>query len=745
MSRNSFCLALALALLAGSLAWACGPDFPFQLLDDRSQTLKQTPANTFAFEMMHLAPKPARTFPVEEGSAWKSSSDVSEHEAASLAPAAHDAVKRMRGAASGEEALRLGSGLDEDVKLYTAGAVDFHAEDYAAAIRRFQAVLALAADRRPHRAVWAAFMLGRTSDKLGDREAAAKAFMLTRELAVAGGFDPEGLASASFGEEARLHLQAAETITDEDENLSTPESALRFAGEIAKAVSLYAEQAAQGSQSGVSSLRVVAQALLAEPNWMTAAVGEPLVQRLLVAYVLARVGDLVEDRQDLSPDDKPRPPVTTLNPLVTSLVEAIERRGLAQVASADRLAALAYRAGRYDLAGQLAEKTQGPIAAWIKAKLALQKGDLTGAAGFYAEAARGFTPEDVDDGSRNRIVGEQGVVALARSDYRSALEILYPLARTYWGDVAYIAERVLTLDELKRFVDAGHPPFPELKPRGEDEYDETVILAKDAAQSLRYLLARRLMRAGRGEEALAYYPEKGPEEQEILLDARRYLAALKAAKSSWWAADRARGWFEAASLARYSGMEIMGYEGPPDVLAVGGEFYFGAGQATAEGDYVTEDEQKRFAASAARPDRRFHYRYIAANHAVEAANLVPPRSQAFAAVLCKATGWMLGSQRSYYYDDERNEALNQEPLNRAQAYYARYVKEGPLVPWATHFGHDCPAPDFDAAAHMAKIQVYLDARSFWRGHRREVVFGGLGILLIGAALVGARLFRRKAA
>ncbi len=744
MSKNSLILALALALLAGSLAWACGPDFPFQLLDDRSATLKQTPANTFAFEMMHLAPKPSRNFPVDEGDAWKPATDVEARETASLDPAALALVKRMREAVSGEQAFRLGQGLNDDVRLYTAGAVDFRVEDYASALQHFQAVLSLDPARRERRAVWAAFMLGRTSGKLGDREAAGQAFALARDLAAAGGFDPQGLAVSSFGQEARLHLEVAEAVTDEDPNLSTSEAAARFAGEIAQAVRLYAEQAAQGSQSGVNSLRMVAQSLVAEPSWMTASLGEPIVQRLLVAYVLARVGDIAEDRPE-TPDGKYVPPVTTVNPLVTALVDAIERRGLDRVASADRLAALAYRGGRYDLAGRLAGKAQSPVSSWVKAKLALQKGDLTTAAALYAEAVRGFTPEDIDDGNRNRIVGEQGVVALARSDYLAALEILYPAARTYWGDVAYLAERVLTLDELKRFVDADHPPFPGVKSSDGEDDQEGYVLAKDPAQSLRYLLARRLMRAGRGEEALAYYPETGVEGQEILLDARRYLLALKAAKSEWWAADRARAWFEAASLARRSGMEILGYEGPPDVLAVSGEFSFGAGQATAEGPFVTEDEQKRFEASAAKPDRRFHYRYIAADQAVEAANLLPPRSQAFAATLCKATGWMLGSQRYNYYDEESNKAVNKEPLERAQAYYARYVKEGPLVPWATHFGHDCPEPDFDSAAHMAKIQLYLDARSFWRGHRRGVVFGGLGILLIGAALVGARLIRRKTA
>ena len=52
-------LALSALLLCGaSLAVACGPDFPWQLLTDRVGTLRGTPANSFAYEAAHLVPSP---------------------------------------------------------------------------------------------------------------------------------------------------------------------------------------------------------------------------------------------------------------------------------------------------------------------------------------------------------------------------------------------------------------------------------------------------------------------------------------------------------------------------------------------------------------------------------------------------------------------------------------------------------------------------------------------------------------
>jgi cellulose synthase operon protein C len=691
---------LVLAGLLGlgvSVALACGPFFPQQLLDDRAGVLKAVPANSFAFEAAHLAAAPRDRLeaveppPYDDGYRDRTRAEA---ETAGLSLEQGEALQQVRGAASGAAAYEQGAALPAAIRLYTTGAVDFRQRELTEAAARFQAVLDLPEEERRAREVWAAFMLGRCAALAGDTARAAQAFALTRALALQGVPDPLGLAVASYGEEAALQLEAAEDLLDGGEVRAAAENAPDYRRDIAAAVALYAEQAARRSDSGVQSLRRVAERLLTNPSRLAATIADPLVQRLLVVYALAR------DR-DAS----------------ARLLEAIERQGLDAPPAADRLAALAYGTGRYELAARLAESSPLPLAQWVKAKLALQRGDLAAAASFYAAAAKAFPTGDaappLDDDNAKLLAGEGGVLALARGDYVDALARLYRQSPTYWSDAAYVAERVVTVDELKSFVDA-EVPAPPPKPHAEGEPDDV-----DPAASLRDLLARRLLREARAGDAAAYFRRA-----ETRAQAADYAGALAAARSDGSRIERARSWYRAADVAEDSGMEIMGYEAAPDYAESGGSFSYGIGREKVDGAMATPGEQERFAASAAKPDLRFHYRYVAADEIGEAADLLPPRSQAFAAVLCRATGWMMRTPGS---DD------------RAHALYRRYVGEGAYVPWAAHFGHDCPEPDFDGAAQLWRRQILRHIRHFLGRYRWPI--GAGAVIAIG--LLGAGLVRRR--
>ena len=94
----------------------------------------------------------------------------------------------------------------------------------------------------------------------------------------------------------------------------------------------------------------------------------------------------------------------------------------------------------------------------------------------------------------------------------------------------------------------------------------------------------------------------------------------------------------------------------------------------------------------------------------EPADLLPPRSQAFAAVLCEATRWLIDRQPE-----------------QAQSLYRRYLHEGPYVPWGASFGRQCPAPDFD--------KVEREIRATWM-HRigRWAAIGVPILVLLGTAI-----------
>ncbi len=707
-TRRFGVLAGTVLCLTVSIALACGPEFPWQLLDDRPATFKATPANSFAFEAVRLVPPMTGKLRAIEGD---DPNALAKAEAVGLSPEQAALVEHMRKAGTGDLAFQQSAALPISVRLYTAGAIDFHQQEMTEANQRFEALLQLP-ESDQLRATWAAYMLGRIYAQAGDYDKASAEFQLTRTLAMKGAPDPLGLAVASYGEEARLHLKRAESYFTTPNNLPKERSD-DYGREIATAVKLYAQQAAVGSSSAVNSLRMVAQQLLQDGNQLKFSIGDPIVQRLLTTYELAS---------------------STSDP---TLVWAMrDQPGIEQVAGADRLAALAYASGDYDLARKWADKAPGPLASWVKAKLALQKFDLDAAAAFYAEASRAFPAIDknmaLDDHNIKLLAGETGTLALARGEYVQALRYLYPVASTYWGDVGYIAERVLTVDELKQFVDARVPaPAPTPAPADADQTQpDTSLYDADPAARFRDLLARRLVREGRYQEALRYFhaPEDSQfKDSEVRKHVIAYAHDLHEATGDWRSVNRARGWYRAAVLARTSGMEMMGYEAAPDYFVNDGELNFGFGQSNPGRCFTTDAELSRFVASSTQPDLRFHYRFVAVDEAVHAADFLSPRSQAFAAVLCHATGWMMSTE-NIVGDKEEAHA-------RVRELYHRYLTEGPHVAWAVHFGVGCPEPNFETAARLPRILALRHTRHFVGLHRWQLGLSfGVFFIVLSAGL-----------
>src|SRR5687768_10890508 len=103
-----------LVLVAAAAAWACGPFFPTQLLDDRAGTLKATPTNSFAFEAARLV-KPADGLKAAEISPWeRRDADPPEptpEESAGLTADQVAKIKAMRAAKDGDAAWAAGEGL----------------------------------------------------------------------------------------------------------------------------------------------------------------------------------------------------------------------------------------------------------------------------------------------------------------------------------------------------------------------------------------------------------------------------------------------------------------------------------------------------------------------------------------------------------------------------------------------------------------------------------------------------------
>ena len=311
---------------------------------------------------------------------------------------------------------------------------------------------------------------------------------------------------------------------------------------------------------------------------------------------------------------------------------------------------------------------------------------------------------------------------VSRGDYIQALDFFNAAAAQgwgpnsaydgfsdYWGDAAYLAERVLTIDELRDYLNHKLPSGSDSSAAGRSEFFR-----------LRGVLARRLMRAGRRPAAIRYF-----DDPRVRSKAEQYNIALNKA-NSWWhlPPTRAESWFRAATLARQNGMELLGFEKEPDFAIWNGELDWAdyyrppvvpSDLQRSENVYTSEDERKRVAASKPERDVRFQYRLTAVDHAMKSADFLPARSQAFAAVLCDATRWIIDRQPE-----------------RAGQVYQRYLHQGAHVAWGGNFGRTCPQPDFPAASSWSVAS--RRASHLARHARTHPVYAALSAALVVAIL-----------
>jgi len=706
--RHLLCLSIGLGLPLGS-ALACGPDFPLRLLDNREQSLAELPEGNFKFEVSRLGHAVAGLNNVTEatnspdygyGDPPNYAEQRDQAELAGLSPEQQNLVTQLRGLSDAHEVERQGASLPDEIKLYLAGAVAFTAGDHALAADYFRRVLALSAGERPLRSTWAAYSLGRalyaSSSEAGTPDGqdglvqSQKAFEQTRQLSVEGFSDPLELGVASLGEQARV---------------------ARTAGDWNRAIELYATQNLHGSPVGYSSLKLLMNDLAALPEAQLAELLKGnAVQQLVAASLISRIGWSFGEQP---PNEK-------------KLISLLQKSTVGSLDNADRLAAVNYQQGDYASAKAFLEHAgDSGLAWWLRAKLAQRDGDKTAAAAAYAKAAQAF-PNDESWGERRtpdwsveslqpkcRVDGESAILALQRGDYLQAFDQLYRSNGVYWLDAATVAERVLTVDELKHYVDTQVPAPPPLSQQDRDNYVPLPVAA-----SLRDLLGRRLLREERYDEAPAYF-----DNADLQNKATWYGQMRRDAESNWWPTNRAFAYYQAAAVARSDGMALLGYELSPDYATFGGNFSLEAPELKV-GPLMAEAEVQRQQATLAKPDARFHYRYVATALASKAADHLPRSSQAFAAVLCKASGW--GTS-----------------LQEQSAFYQRYVEQGPYVVWAGDFGHQCQEPDFRNADKRYVTQVMDAARTTLRPYKRTLQIAGIvGVVATALLLINRRRRQR---
>jgi hypothetical protein len=566
--------------------------------------------------------------------------------------------------------LEVPPGLPGEIAEYLYGAISYHRGAFARARAVWEKLLERPAGERRHRSTWAAFMLGKANLRQ-DPAAAIRWFEKTRELAEAGFPDPLGLAAESFGWQARVELDRKRM-----------DNALR----------LYFLQWKTGDPTALSSLRFTAAKALDNPKALEGVAGSDEARPIMTAYVISRWGQDEGGLLDPAPARK--------------WLEATRKADPKNVFDADRLAWVSYRAGDFAAAEEWLKKAPGdkPMTHWIQAKLLMRAGKLAEAERLFGHGSGRYLylPQDPgpDHGAwaayeagvpfalQPRVYGEWGAVQLAKGDYTGAL---YPLLTGgYWTDAAYVAERVLTTDELRAYMEPGWPAA--LAAHRPDDYGDGWELVyaglvtpdkERLAYKLRYLLGRRLVREERYKEALAYLPTS------LSLPVKTLASSVEQGRDvEQPAAERARALFRAACITRHQGLELLGTELEPDWFIYEGAYEnepFAKARTSGAFQHLgpTPDERQRARHRTAVPMKRFHYRYRGADFAREAAALLPDGSPEKAGMLATAGNWLEGrdpaSARPFY--EALLSCCDETDLGRR----ARSIKAIPNVPDA------CPA------------------------------------------------------
>ncbi len=378
-------------------------------------------------------------------------------------------------------AVSLPAALPDGFSFYSSGLIAHRRDNADQARSEWTALLRLPEEQRRFKSVWAAFMMGRCPPEEGGIEWADKWFGRARQLAADGFRDSLGLAAASYGWQARAHL---------------------VEGDYEGAIALYLLQFATGDPTAADSLAEVSQYAFTDPVLVKRLARDDLARQVITAYIIARGGRY-----------RPNPPAELTRAFVAAARSAQPLTPARhQSRFIERLAWAALSAEDSKAAAQLINDTSevSPGGLWIAAKLSLRSGKTDEAAWLLEMAERSFPPsEESDHGSldddwkpcepvREKILEELGAVELARGRYFESITA-FSRAGAWPCAGRYLAEAVLTIDELRELVAAG-PPL-----EAEDTIAaEKLERMKSTSSELQGILAGRLFRLRTWDESRKY-------------------------------------------------------------------------------------------------------------------------------------------------------------------------------------------------------------------------------------------------
>jgi hypothetical protein len=592
--------------------------------------------------------------------------------------AARDQINALRNnLKSGPVTLNLvtPTGFPAEFAEYLVALADYHSGKLPEARARWEKMLKWPEAERRHRGVWAAYMIGKTRLKTWDAliaaddpiiddpvvsaERAILSFRKTRELARAGFPDPLGLAASSLSWEASADLDLAcigQPMVGAT-GLEIKTIASRRADYVIRSIHLYLQAHAAGEAHADEALQLLCKDLFDEqPEVLEELTRDDQSAAVVTAFVLARGGKFV------SPP-KPEQVKRWLESVKSATAHPTIGPKVIDFLGADRLllACYLYHLEANTTADWRSRSPASPLSDWIWAKVCLAGAppQIDLAAILLARAAAGFPTDEVrldvgggsyENGRRaliphNRINAELGAVELTRGRYSAALDLL--LRAGWQEDAAYIAECVLTPEELTAYVDANWPPALLPSPAANSPPPGAAHATSDeeCCSYIRSMLARRLTRLGRWKQARPYFTDR----VAVILDA--YVSAIRQGHDADRSDDdRAESFKSAAQLARDHWMQLFEHEteAARAIRSPGSQTFVATTLAAcrehpASGDFLgaSPDEVRRTTANAPQHRSDWGAALIAADHVWTAAQLMPDESDETARFLCVAGNWLI--------------------------------------------------------------------------------------------------------
>ncbi len=587
------------------------------------------------------------------------------------------------------------------------------------AIAGLRALLALPAKERHWRGTWAAYMLGNLEANAGNTPAAIAAWRQVRELARTGSADTLGLAFASLRHEGAAH------------GLDRLDLQIGLCARY---------EAAGGKVPACAPWRSLAQAALLAPEAVQDRVLRDPLARSVVNAALAEGGRYF---WNTLPDDR----FVQVGWADASLdwarerwLAGTERVGVQESTGADLLAYAAYTGGNYAQAERWAARAdrKSPMTAWVRTRLARRRGDTAAIVRAY---------NDVDPAKVSASLHlEMGKIFL---DEGRPVDAFHAFLRgDSWLDAAYVAERILTVEEVRRVLPRvpgpAEPPPPvreawgyrigaytieEVAPDDEPRHAGDWDVAPRAA--LRHLLARRLVREGRWKEALPHFP------QDVRATAER-AARLVEARARATGEVRGEITAELAFVLRRYGMDLQGTELSPDWHIYEGDYGQDDIEEARRARGLSTFEARRLAAHAV-PEERYHYRRIASEMGWTASLDFEDGDPRLSQILCSSGRWM--ADRDPDYADRFYKALVRRGNGEEVAAYADERRWFPpddqwhrCASWGPTSGD--PDEEFDApsvAEAEASSAEPEDTDEGWPAWAIVGAVSAIGALVAGAA------------